>query len=294
MHTLISRAGIVAKGRLARAAQVVSELVRWLETRGVRAVLDHETAALAGLDDAGAVARSELPRACDLIVVLGGDGTLIGTAGLVANAGADIPIVGVNFGSLGFLTEITLPELYPSLESVLAGTARIEERLMLRSRTLREGQPFTDRFALNDVVITKSALSRIIDLAVTIGTASVMRVRADGLIVASPTGSTAYNLAAGGPIVHPGVDAILLTPIAPHMLTNRPIVVPASDEIRVRPAPGASNDELFVTFDGQSGHPLLAEDVIEIRRAERPAKLVRSETRTYFDVLREKLKWSER
>ena len=294
MHTSISRAGIVAKARLAEAAQVVSELVRWLERRGVRAVLDHETAALAGLAEQGSVAREELPRACDLIVVLGGDGTLIGTAGLVANAGADIPIVGVNFGSLGFLTEITLPELYDSLESVLAGTARIEERLMLRSRTLRGGQEFTDRLALNDVVITKSALSRIIDLAVTIGPASVMRVRADGLIVASPTGSTAYNLAAGGPIVHPGVDAILLTPIAPHMLTNRPIVVPASDEIRVQPAPGASNDELFVTFDGQSGHPLLPEDVIVIRRAARSARLVRAATRTYFDVLREKLKWSER
>jgi NAD+ kinase len=295
MHTLISRAGIVAKARLAEAATVVSELVRWLEARGVQPVLDFDTAALAGLHPPrSTTAREDLPRACDLIVVLGGDGTLIGTAGLVANAGVDIPIVGVNFGSLGFLTEITLPELYDSLESVLAGTARIEERLMLRSRTLRDGEEYTDRLALNDVVITKSALSRIIDLAVTIGSAPVMRVRADGLIVASPTGSTAYNLAAGGPIVHPGVDAILLTPIAPHMLTNRPIVVPASDEIRVQPAPESSNDELFVTFDGQSGHPLLAGDVVVIRRAPRTAKLVRAATRTYFDVLRQKLKWSER
>jgi NAD+ kinase len=295
MHTLISRVGIVAKARLAEAAEVVSGLACWLEARGVRPVFDHETAALAGVSaDDATTSRDELPRRCDLIVVLGGDGTLIGMAGRVANAGVDIPIVGVNFGSLGFLTEITLPELYPSLEAVLAGTARIEERLMLRSRTLRGGHEFTDRLALNDVVITKGTLSRIIDLAVTIGDVSAMRLRADGLIIASPTGSTAYNLAAGGPIVHPGVNAILLTPIAPHMLTNRPIVVAASDEIRVQPAPGASNDELFVTFDGQSGHPMQPDDVVVIRRAERTAKLVRATTRTYFDVLREKLKWSER
>lgn len=293
MQTLITRAGIVAKARLAEAAPVVSELVRWLDARGVRAVLDHETGALAGMDG-DALSRDELPRHCDVIVVLGGDGTLISTAGRVATADADIPIVGVNFGSLGFLTEITLPELFPSLEAVLKGTARIEERLMLRSRTLRGGKEFTNRLALNDVVITKSALSRIIELSVTIANAPVMRVRADGLIIASPTGSTAYNLAAGGPIVHPGVDAILLTPIAPHMLTNRPIVVPAADDIRVQPAVDSSNDELFVTFDGQSGHPLLPEDVIVISRAERTAKLVRAATRTYFDVLREKLKWSER
>jgi NAD+ kinase len=295
MHALISRAGIVAKARLAEAAHVVAGLAAWFEARGIRPVFDHDTAALAGITPDGATtSREDLPLRCDLIVVLGGDGTLIGTAGRVANAGVDIPIVGVNFGSLGFLTEITLPELYPSLEAVLAGTARIDERLMLRSLTRRDGREFTTRLALNDVVITKTALSRIIELGVTIGDAAVMRVRADGLIVATPTGSTAYNLAAGGPIVHPGVDAILLTPIAPHMLTNRPIVVPASDEIRVQPAEGASNDELYVTFDGQSGHPLLPEDVIVIRRAERTAKLVRASTRTYFDVLREKLKWSER
>jgi NAD+ kinase len=291
----IERVGLVAKHRLDAAAGVLAELAGWLEARAIEPVFETDTAALAGLPAGRATwSRDDLPQNCHLIVVLGGDGTLIGTAGLVANAGVDIPIVGVNFGSLGFLTEITLPELYASLESVLSGTARIEERLMLRSRTLRDGEEYTDRLALNDEEITKSALSRIIDLAVTIGAAPVMRVRADGLIVASPTGSTAYNLAAGGPIVHPGVDAILLTPIAPHMLTNRPIVVPASDEIRVQPAPGSSNDELFVTFDGQSGHPLLPGDIVVIRRAPRTAKLVRAATRTYFDVLRQKLKWSER
>jgi NAD+ kinase len=146
---------------------------------------------------------------------------------------------------------------------------------------------------LNDVVITKAALSRIIDLSVTVGRAPVMRVRADGLIVATPTGSTAYNLAAGGPIVHPAVDALLLTPIAPHMLTNRPVVIPAGSDVQVEPMMDG-NEEVFVTFDGQSGHALQADDVIEIRKAENPLRLVRASKRTYFDVLRQKLKWSER
>ena len=291
----ITRAGIVAKTRLAEAAGVIAELAGWLEARGVRPVFDTETAALVGLPPGRPVwSRDELPAQCDLLVVLGGDGTLIGMAGRVANAGVDIPVLGVNFGSLGFLTEITLPELFPALDAVLAGRAQIESRLMVRALTLRDGVVFSDRLALNDVVITRGAMSRIIDLAVEIGDQPVMRVRADGLIIATPTGSTAYNLAAGGPIVHPAVDALLLTPIAPHMLTNRPIVVPAASEIRVRPAVGASNDELFVTLDGQSGHDMHADDTIVVRRAERAVRLVRAATRTYFDVLREKLKWSER
>jgi NAD+ kinase len=215
-------------------------------------------------------------------------------AGRIAEAGVDVPIVGVNFGNLGFLTEITLAELYQSLESVLDGTAMAEERMMLRARTLRDGVVFAERLALNDVVITKGALSRIIDLAVAIGERPVMRVRADGLIIASPTGSTAYNLAAGGPILHPEVDALLLTPIAPHMLTNRPIVLPGSSEVRVQPAMNGSNEEVFVTFDGQSGHAVEPEDIICVSRAERPLRLIRASSRTYFDVLREKLKWSER
>lgn len=295
MPRQIARAGIVAKTRLDEAAGVLAELAGWLRARGVEPVFDAESASLAGLSpNSPWPSRDDLPRECDLLVVLGGDGTLIGMAGRAANAGADTPILGVNFGSLGFLTEITLPEMYEALESILDGSAKLEDRLMLRAQSIRSGEVVTDRLALNDVVITKSAMSRIIDLAVTIGNEPVMRVRADGLIVASPTGSTAYNLAAGGPIVHPAVDALLLTPIAPHMLTNRPIVVPGAADIRVQSAAGASNDELFVTFDGQSGHPLQTDEVIRIRRAERTTTLVRAATRTYFDVLREKLKWSER
>jgi NAD+ kinase len=290
----VQRVGIVAKARLAEAAGVVAELAGWLEARGVRPVFDSETAHLVGLPaDRPTCSRDDLPKACDLVVVLGGDGTLIGMAGRVANAGVDIPILGVNFGSLGFLTEITLPELFEALESALDGAAAVEPRLMVRAQTLRAGEVFSDRLALNDVVITRGALSRIIDLSVAIGAQPVMRVRADGLIIATPTGSTAYNLAAGGPIVHPGVDALLLTPIAPHMLTNRPIVVPAESEIRVQPAANSSNDELFVTLDGQSGHPLLPDDIVVVQRASRPVRLIRAQSRTYFDVLREKLKWSE-
>lgn len=291
----MTRVGLVAKTGLEAAAGALAELAGWLEARGVHAVFETDTAFIARVPpDRPTVDRDRLPHECELIVVLGGDGTLIGMADRIADAGVDVPILGVNFGSLGFLTEVTLPELYESLESVLAGEAQIDERMMLRSRTWRDGAVFADRLALNDVVITKGALSRIIDLSVDIGDHPVMRVRADGLIIASPTGSTAYNLAAGGPILHPEVGALLLTPIAPHMLTNRPIVIPASSEVKVQPIMNGGNEEVFVTIDGQSGHSLQSNDVIHITRADRMLRLVRASTRTYFDVLRQKLKWSER
>ena len=291
----ITRVGLVAKTGVDAAASVLADLAGWLDARNVRPVFETETAALAGLPPGRAtVSRDNLPLESDLIVVLGGDGSLIGMAGRIAEAGVDVPIVGVNFGNLGFLTEITLEELYQSLESVIDGSAIIEQRMMLRARTLRDGAVYAERLALNDVVITKGALSRIIDLAVGIGEQPVMRMRADGLIIASPTGSTAYNLAAGGPILHPEVDALLLTPIAPHMLTNRPIVLPGGSEVHIQSAMNGTNDEVFVTFDGQSGHALEDGDVILVSRAERPLRLIRASSRTYFDVLRQKLKWSER
>jgi NAD+ kinase len=289
----ISRVGLVAKERVEAAASVLTELATWLEARSLQPVFE-TFAALAGVTTGREiVSKEELPKACDLIVLLGGDGTLIGMARRVARAGVDVPIAGVNFGSLGFLTEITLGDLYPSLEGVLDGTAPIEERMMLHAKVLRGGGCFTDELVLNDVVITKAALSRIIELSVSIGSDRVMQVRADGLIVATPTGSTAYNLAAGGPIVQPVVDALLLTPIAPHMLTNRPLVVTGTSTISVEPNMNG-NDEVFVTFDGQSGHALQADDVVTIERASRPLCLVRSAQRSYFDVLRQKLKWGER
>jgi NAD+ kinase len=183
--------------------------------------------------------------------------------------------------------------LYPSLESALAGTARIENRMMLRSTTLRRGAVFADHIALNDVVVTKGARSRMIDLSVSVGEEFVTRVKADGLIVATPTGSTGYNLAAGGPIVQPTLDALLLTPIAPHTLTNRPIVIPAATPVRVQPVID-DRDEVYVTFDGQAGFQLEAGDEIRVCRADRMLRLIRPSTRSYFAVLREKLKWGER
>jgi NAD+ kinase len=211
-------------------------------------------------------------------------------ADAIGAAGSGIPILGVNFGSLGFLTEVTLDELYPSLDAALSGRAHVEERLMLRARTTREGRVFSTALALNDVVITKGARSRMIDLSVHVGDQFVTRVKADGLIVATPTGSTAYNLAAGGPIVQPSVDALIVTPIAPHTLTNRPIVIPSTSEVRVRPVM-EERDEVFVTFDGQEGFELKAGDEVAVGRADATLRLIKPSTRSYFEVLRTKLKW---
>jgi NAD+ kinase len=276
----VKRVGLVAKRRLDAAAGVLAELAGWLDARSVRAIFETETAALAGVPAGRPTSsRDELPRHCDLIVVLGGDGTFIGMADRIARAGADVPILGVNFGSLGFLTEIALPELYSALEAVLDGHSAMETRTMLHAQTVRDGKPFDDHVVLNDIVITKAALSRIIEMTVAVGADPMTQVRADGLIIATPTGSTAYNLAAGGPIVHPAVDALVLTPIAPHTLTNRPIVIPAASEVRVRPIM-ASNDEVYVTFDGQSGFPLRAGDLVTVTRAARPLRIVKSAARS--------------
>ena len=286
--------GIVAKTRLQAAAPVVGEAADWLAARGVAVVLESDTARLARRRGERTCTRDALPAAADLIVVLGGDGTLLGVAGRVAQAGADTPILAVNFGSLGFLTEITLPELYAALESVLAGEAGIDERRMLQARVLRGGDAVAERIVLNDVVLTKAALSSIIDFAVACGEQFVMRSRADGLIIASPTGSTAYNLAAGGPIVHPQVDALLVTPLAPHTLTNRPIVIPAAPPVSVTPALDGPHQAASASFDGQFGVELAAGDSVVVARAPHPLRVVRAESRNYFAVLREKLKWSER
>lgn len=278
----IRRVGIVAKEGLPGARDYVSRLTAWLRERGVEAVTDRE------------VSREGLPDEVDLVIVLGGDGTLLSMADRIGQAGHDIPILGVNFGSLGFLTEIRIDELYPSLESVLTGTAGFDERLMLRAEASRAGRPIDTRIVLNDVVFTKTALSRMIELAVSVSGSFVTRVKADGLIIASPTGSTAYNLAAGGPIVHPLVDALVLTPIAPHTLTNRPVVIPASTVVEVQPLVESETDEVFVTYDGQAGYELRRGDVVRVQRAGQPLRLVKAPARSYFEVLREKLKWGER
>jgi len=292
--TRVSAVGVVAKSHLREATPHLVAIETWLRERGVRAIVETATAALMPAHPQRRLAdKAELAHEADLVVVLGGDGTLLSMADAIGAAGTTIPILGVNFGSLGFLTEVTLPELYPALDAAVGGRAPIEERMMLRSTTTRATGEVPDYIALNDVVITKAARSRMIDLSVSVGDEFVTRVKADGLIVATPTGSTAYNLAAGGPIVQPTLDALILTPIAPHTLTNRPVVIPAAAAVRVQPHID-ERDELYVTFDGQAGFQLAAGDVIRICRAERPMRLVRPSTRSYFEVLRQKLKWGER
>jgi NAD+ kinase len=291
----ISRIGLVAKRDLRAASDHLDKLAGWLRDRHIEPVFETETAALAtGPIAAPTRSRDELPSDVDLVIVLGGDGTLLSMATRIARAGRDVPILGVNFGSLGFLTETRIDELYPSLEAAIAGTATIDERLMLAADAYRSGEHFDSQIVLNDVVFTKAALSRIIELSVSVTSGAVTKVKADGLIVASPTGSTAYNLAAGGPIIHPRVDAIVLTPIAPHTLTNRPIVIPGGEVIEVRPYINDEADDIFVTYDGQAGYRLHKTDAIKIRRSERRLRLIKAPARSYFEVLREKLKWGER
>jgi NAD+ kinase len=291
----VTRVGIVAKRGLTAAAEQLERLGVWLNARKIEPVYEHETAALTAYAAGCAHAtRDELPGLVDLVVVLGGDGTLLAMATRISQCGRDVPILGVNFGSLGFLTETRIDELLPSLDAVLAGTAVIDRRAMLTAEMHRAAERTDSRVVLNDVVFTKAALSRIIELTISVGANLMTKVKADGLIVATATGSTAYNLAAGGPIVHPRVDALVLTPIAPHTLTNRPIVVPASEIIEVRPTVVDASDEIFVTYDGQSGYPVHAGDVVRIRRSDRALHLVKAPARNYFELLREKLKWGER
>lgn len=290
----VSRVGIVAKTELHAATPHLLELGEWLSARGLTPVYETGTAALMPPAE-GRVVRDRVALAgdVDMVLVLGGDGTLIGMADCIADAGSGIPILGVNFGSLGFLTEVTLPELYRSLEHALNGRAHVEERMMLRAITASGGDVRTRSLALNDAVVTKTARSRMLDLSVYVGDEFVTRVRADGLIIATPTGSTAYNLSAGGPIVQPNMDAMIITPIAPHTLTNRPIVLPGSSTVRVQPTMDA-RDEIVFTLDGQSTFPIHPGDEITVCRAPRPMRLIRPTTRSYFEVLRTKLKWGER
>ena len=290
----ITRVGIIAKSSLAAAAPLVRDVVAWLKARSLTAVVEQETAALSGLQTETTIDSAQLPTVSDLILVLGGDGTLLGVARQIAATKENPPILAVNFGSLGFLTEITLPELFDALDSAVEGAAGVDERRMLQSQTIRNKRTLTTCLALNDVVITKSALSGILDLSVSVGEQFVARFRADGRIVASPTGSTAYNLSAGGPIVHPLVNAFVLTPIAPHMLTNRPVVLPDNSAIRIEPELGDTHAKAYASFDGQTGFQLQAGDAVVVKALERPLRIIRATARPYFAVLREKLRWAER
>jgi len=287
----VSRVGVLARADLGEAGPTLRDLIHWLTARGIAVCLEERTARLV-VDLAPTctvAAAKDVAENADALVVLGGDGTLLAASHAV---GKPIPVLGVNFGSLGFLTEITLPELYPALEGVLAGSYRYEERRMLRAVVRREGRPESSGDVLNDVVITKASFSRIIELEVAVDGAFVSSFRADGLIVSSPTGSTAYNLAAGGPILHPALPAIVLTPICPHMLSNRPLVLgdEVSVEVRLR---DARDGDVQITLDGQQGFPLAPRDTVTVTRSPHGLRLVKSPARDYFEVLRTKLKWGE-
>lgn len=286
------RIDIAVKPGLTEARETLAGVEQWLQSHAVDAVWTEEAAELLPPATRTVVTRAALPPDLTLLLVLGGDGTLLALARAIAEAGLDIPLLAVNFGSLGFLTEITRPEIYASLDAVLNGRATHDERMMLKAVATRSGS-ITTHLALNDVVFTRTALSRMIELDVSVGDQFVTSVKADGLIVASPTGSTAYNLAAGGPIVHPAMEALVLTPIAPHSLTNRPIVIPSEREVRVK-STGTNAGNVYVTVDGQSGFEMAQGDEVAIARAARSLRLVRASARSYFEVLRQKLKWNER
>jgi NAD+ kinase len=288
----VSTIGLIARADVAAAAPALRALIEWLRERKADVVVEERTAALLdGAARAGvpvATGREVAARA-DALVVLGGDGTLLSASHLLEKP---VPVLGVNFGHLGFLTEITMPELHAALDGVLRGEYRFDERRMLRATVAREDEPEVMGDVLNDVVITKAALSRIIELEVTVDGLFVSSFRADGLIVSSPTGSTAYNLAAGGPIVHPALPAVVLTPICPHMLSNRPLVVGDDSVIEVR-LRAAREGEVHITFDGQRGFPLASSDTVTITRSPRSLRLVKAPDRDYYEVLRTKLKWGE-
>ena len=285
----MKRVGLVAKPDAAEAQRVVRQLVEWLTARGLTVVLEKETAALAPSASVASASKSDLPGQVEALIVLGGDGTLLSMARAVGDLG--VPILGVNLGVLGFLTATTLDELLPALEALLAGVMAVEERMMLAARVVRSGQATGEYIALNDVVITKSAMSRIIDLAVSVDGRHATAYRADGLIISTPTGSTAYNLSTGGPILFPTMDAVVMTPIAPHTLSNRPIVLPGAQRIDVTLR---GDQEVMLTMDGQVGVPLRERDTVQVGKASARIRLLRFDQRDFFSVLRTKLTWGER
>lgn len=283
----IETVGIISKPKIAEAPEIVCGLLEWLEKRGVECRCDRQTAEYAG--DRPYFSREELPEGTDLIIVLGGDGTLLSAARVVA--GCNIPLFAVNLGHLGFLTAIRVEELYPELERALKGEHRIGRRRMVDCELLRNGEIIGAYSALNDVVITKSELARMIDLDAHVDNHFVAAYKADGLIIATPTGSTAYSLSAGGPVIFPSVCAFCITPICPHMLTNRPVIVPDSSVIQIL---NHGEDRTYLTIDGQVGEPLSKGDRIVCRSSPKTIQLIRPPKMLFFDVLREKLKWGER
>jgi NAD+ kinase len=286
---MIRAAGIISKPIRGRISTVVPPLIEWLEERRIRVFMDKETQQCIQTREP-AIPREELPEKIDLLIVLGGDGTLLSAAR--ALGAHRVPILAVNLGALGFLTSVTLEEMYPVLEQVLAGQHRTAERMMLDAEIERRGQIIERYRALNDAVANKAALARMLDFDVLVDGDHVGRYRADGLIVATPTGSTAYSLAAGGPIVQSDLDAFVITPICPHMLTNRPLVIPGSARIELDFK--AAEQLGYLTLDGQIGLQLEPSDRVTITKSANKVVYVRPPQKTYFEILRSKLRWGER
>jgi NAD+ kinase len=284
----VSVVGIVAKPRSQRAADVLPELHRWLSGRGIKVLFDEEAATYLNLPEC--FPRAEVATCAQLVIVLGGDGTLLSTAR--AASGRDVPLFAVNLGGLGFLTAIKIDELYPQLERVLQGDFLLERRRMLNTELWRGDRRLSANQALNDMVLSKTDIARMIDLDVRVDGSFLCTYKADGLIVSTPTGSTAYSLSAGGPIMYPTVAAIAITPICPHTLTNRPVIVPDESVIEVS-IPG-DIPSAYLTIDGQVGETVLQGDRIVCRRSEQFISLVHPPEKLFFDVLREKLKWGGR
>lgn len=276
----ITSVGIVVKPGHAAARETACEISTWLRSRGIAQLGEPISADEIKADN-------HLSLDADLIVVLGGDGTMISTARLVGDG--DVLVLGINYGSLGYLTDFRIEEMFPALEAIIAGDYEIDRRVMLDAEHWRGADKLIAGRVLNDVVINKAALARIININVNLNALFVNTFRADGLIVATPTGSTAYNLSAGGPIVYPSMNAVVLTPICPFTLTNRPIVVPDGAEIEL--ILDDENEGVVLSLDGQTGYPMIARDRVLIRKSKATFNLVQPANRNYFDVLRDKLKW---
>lgn len=286
----MKRVGIIAKIHTPGIQAILQNLYTWLSERQIQIFFDSRTGKLLDVPGLEIHPKSQIPSLVELLIVLGGDGTLLSAARLIGTW--DVPILGVNLGSLGFLTEVTLEEMYPVLEQIHRHEFSTTHRVLLTVDVIREEEIIAEYCCLNDTVITKSALARIIDLQTYINGQYVTTYKADGLIIGTPTGSTAYNLAAGGPIIYPDMHALVMTPICPHTLTNRPLVISDAAEIRITLR--SANEDVFLTLDGQVGIALRFQDTVHVKKTEQMIRLIRSPDRNYFEVLRTKLKWGER
>jgi NAD+ kinase len=282
------RVGIISRPRRSNLSVVVPPLLHWLEARGVEIFYDQETAG-ALHDSSKGLTREQVAEKSELIVVLGGDGTLLAAARVAAPL--CIPLLPINMGSLGFLTSFKLEEMYPALEETLAGRLPSSERVMLDVELEREGEIIERQTVANEAVVNKGALARMIDLELLIDGEFICRYRADGLIVATPTGSTAYSLSAGGPIVHPAVESWIITPICPHTLSDRPVVIRDSSIVDIHLSVGT--ESVFLTLDGQTGIPMQPSDKVRMKRAPGRLKLIQPGKKSYFEILHSKLKWGE-